>query len=401
MLLSLTANAQTDESTFKLDNVPLSEFVRIVFSDFLKKDYLTDNDFNNEKRTVSVTLQDRTKKQVYAVAKKVLNENDYVFEEIDGVFYISKKREVKHADAELKPYYYKPKNRDVSYLTTLLQGIFINGRFSYQRGIKSPTMQPNTNQETDTNALGQIDKSDQDAFIFLGTDIELVQLKKLLTQLDTPVPQVMVKAYLYEVSKSESGQSAFKAALDLLGNAFNVTLAVPTLGNSLSISLGGIDAVYSALNTDSRFNVISTSSLMVKDRQQGRFQVGSEVPVLGNVSYQQNGAAVQSVEYRSSGVILDLMPKFSEEIIELNVNQVISNFVQTKTGVNNSPTLLKREVSTVINAHDGDIIILGGLDESRQNADNATIPFLPRFFGSRSNDSLKSDILLVLQVHKI
>lgn len=35
----------------------------------------------------------------------------------------------------------------------------------------------------------------------------------------------------------------------------------------------------------------------------------------------------------------------------------------TETGVNNSPTLIKRDVTTEVSLADGDIILLGGLAE--------------------------------------
>lgn len=37
--------------------------------------------------------------------------------------------------------------------------------------------------------------------------------------------------------------------------------------------------------------------------------------------------------------------------------------VTTETGVNNSPTLIKRDVTTEVSLADGDIILLGGLAE--------------------------------------
>lgn len=102
---------------------------------------------------------------------------------------------------------------------------------------------------------------------------------------------------------------------------------------------------------------------------QGRFSVGSDVPVLSSVTYKDN-APVQSVEYRSSGVIFTVKPLITREIIALDVTQQLSNFAKTETGVNNSPTLIKREISTNVNLQDGDIIVLGGLAENKDSEAN-------------------------------
>lgn len=42
---------------------------------------------------------------------------------------------------------------------------------------------------------------------------------------------------------------------------------------------------------------------------------------------------------------------------------VTAYLVTTETGVNNSPTLIKRDVTTEVSLADGDIILLGGLAE--------------------------------------
>ncbi|MGK3466716.1 hypothetical protein ACSLOT_27915, partial [Escherichia coli] len=44
------------------------------------------------------------------------------------------------------------------------------------------------------------------------------------------------------------------------------------------------------------------------------------------------------VTYRDSGVIFKVKPVITSSRISLNVNQQLSNFVKTDTGVNDSPT---------------------------------------------------------------
>ncbi|EGY28279.1 Type II secretory pathway, component PulD, partial [Candidatus Regiella insecticola 5.15] len=121
-----------------------------------------------------------------------------------------------------------------------------------------------------------------------------------------------------------------------------------------------MDALYELFRTDSRFHVVSSPRLRVKNGAQASFSVGADVPVLGKISYVDN-RPVQSVEYRSSGVILQVRPAIRAEVIDLAIDQQLSDFVKTATGVNNSPTLTKRQVTTQVSVADGDIILLGGL----------------------------------------
>lgn len=111
--------------------------------------------------------------------------------------------------------------------------------------------------------------------------------------------------------------------------------------------------------------------------------MGADVPVLGAVQLDKNGNPVQSAEYKPSGVILDLTPQIRGQEIEQQINQQLSSFIATTTGVNNSPTLTKREILTNVGASDGDVIVLGGLDEKRSSKDSSGLPFLRGDLGER------------------
>jgi type II secretory pathway component GspD/PulD (secretin) len=74
---------------------------------------------------------------------------------------------------------------------------------------------------------------------------------------------------------------------------------------------------------------------------------------------------------------------------------------KTTTGVNNSPTLNKREITTQITAKDGDLIVLGGLDEDKSGNDSSGISFLPDWMRSKGSETTKTQILLILQVQRL
>lgn len=177
----------------------------------------------------------------------------------------------------------------------------------------------------------------------------------------------MARGVVYEVGSDSKDGSAFSLALNLLGGKLSLVAGPEkAMENVARFRNVTIDAVYSALSVDSRFKVISSPSLRVLSGGFGRFSVAQEVPVLGALSFPGNGAQpVQSVEYRSSGVIFELQPLVRESVIDLNLAQQISSFVPTETGVNGSPTLIKREVKSSLSLTDGDVVILGGLAENK------------------------------------
>ncbi|MFN1451838.1 hypothetical protein ACK172_11420 [Escherichia coli] len=69
--------------------------------------------------------------------------------------------------------------------------------------------------------------------------------------------------------------------------------------------------------------------------------------------------------------------------------------------MNNSPTLIKREVNTDVSLKDGDIILLGGLAENKDSNADTGLSFLPSWFGTTATEKAKTDIIIVLQARKI
>ncbi len=50
---------------------------------------------------------------------------------------------------------------------------------------------------------------------------------------------------------------------------------------------------------------------------------------------------------------------------------------------------------------DGDVIVLGVLNENKEDSAESGLPFLPSFLRSNSKNQSKSEILLILQVTRI
>ncbi|MDP1522840.1 MAG: hypothetical protein Q8M10_06755 [Methylotenera sp.] len=382
------------------DSIKLNQLAKLGYTQILDVDYVADNYFNNDENTVSIYVKNQNKQFIKNELNVVINNAGYDVIERGRVVRITKRLHEKEPD--LIPFFYKPKYRDTTYLSDMVSNVFKIGAFTFKRAVQNQQLENSkeNNLSPQNSASSQVSKP-QDAFIFNGTKSEIELLKILLAQIDTPEYQVQIKAYLYEVSNSENKASSFQVAASILGGFLKADITGQILSNVLSFSVGNVNSAISALNEDNRFNVISSPSLVVKNREKGSFSVGADVPILGQVSYQNNGQAVQSVEYKPSGVILDLTPVFNENNIELTIHHQISNFIKTTNGVNNSPTLIKRELTTVVNSKFDDIILLGGLSETKDTKSNSGLPFLPDFLKSKSSDISKSDILLLLHVTKI
>ncbi|MCE3605716.1 hypothetical protein LXA47_19205 [Massilia sp. P8910] len=299
---------------------------------------------------------------------------------------------------------YKPRFRDGSYLVEMLGPLF-KGAFTAKRSIRAAPGDASGGRAAPAGSAAAMIDRKSDAIVFSGSPVEVGRLRKLLAQVDDAPGDVLVRGVLYEVQTTKKDGSAIGLAVNLLGGKLGFSLGSVAAGPSemlLSFKNKTIDTVLSVLATDSRFKAVSKPMLRVSSGGSGRFTVGQDVPVLGAVSYPGSGQpAVQSVTYQSSGVIFDVQPVIHGDSIDLSVMQQVSNFVSTSTGVSGSPTLIKREQKTDLSLLDGEIVVMGGLTDSKDTSGSQGVSILPDFMRSKSSDTSTVEILLILQITKL
>ncbi len=400
------------------DRVPLVDLLKVVYGDVLKKNFVIHSDLSSEQRVLSLSiLPPFDNKKVDSLIVDILETHGIRSQSKSGYTLISALPVSKPLEPLLSVYHYKAKYRSVQYLIDNTSSLFKASRFTTQRqianvapvsaspniptssGALSPSLAPQ--RDSGTSAYSLLDKSDIDSFLFEGTPSDITKLRAILEQIDLPTGEVFVKASVYEFTTTSQDSTAFSLALSLISNRLGVNLKQAVNGSSFSFKSGDIDAVFSALSTDVRFKTLSNPSVRVKSGSTAKFSVGSDVPVLGSIQLDKNGTPLQSIDYRSSGSIFQVTPTVRDASIDLALSQQLSTFVATTTGVNNSPTLIKRDITTSISAQDGDVIVLGGLDDQKSTVDKNGLSFLPNFFHAKSSSSSNTQILLVLQVRKI
>lgn len=402
-----------------LSEVKIVDLARAVYSDLLKVPYIFEPEFLQLTEQVTFDAQALPPDEVNKHLEAIIEARGFSVRKRAGVTIIGRS-----APADADSFVYRPKYRSVVYLVDLLSGVFPAGSFSSQRQVSMPqqamTPQPlqpgqrpgagNNNQpqpqqqfdSTGTSAYAQINQGNQDVIIFKGDDKAIQRFQKLAGQLDTPSAEVMVKAIVYEVTHDATETSAVDLAIAVIKSRLGLNLSTGAdSSNAFKFSAGGISGVFSALSTDKRFKVMTSPSLSVKSGATARLTVGSDTPVLGSVSYSNNGQPVQSVNYQSSGVLLDIKPQVMEEGVDVQVSQQISSFIPTTNGVNSSPTLTKRELSTSIRVLSGEIVVLGGLDQTSDTTQSSRLTFLPDWLNSTGSNTSRNEIMLVLQVQRI
>lgn len=383
--------------TVSLREVRLPDLAQVIYGDMLQRSYVFDSEVVHSQNDLSINWQRISKQQADDLTRVIFKEQGYELEELGKVLRI---RKAKKIDEDLL--IYSVKHRSAKYLADMIAKVAGKEQLG-TRGMQAPQGQGISNApEVQGAASQQVDRSALDQITYACNPVECLRLRKLLEQLDTGEPNVILRAVIYEVATSHNEGSAIQLAGNLLRAGKTVGFAAGSTlagASTLHISVGGLDAVIASLDSDSRFKSLSRPSLRVKTGASAKFSVGSQVPVLGAVTYDNTGKAIQSVDYRASGTIFTVSPDIRADAIDLNVMQELSSFAVTTTGVNNSPTLLQRTASSTLTLHDREVVVFAGLEENKEDeASNKLFGFIPL---SWKSGKTKSEILLFIEAQRI
>jgi general secretion pathway protein D len=254
----------------------------------------------------------------------------------------------------------------------------------------------------------------RNAVIILATGAEYRSIEPVLQRLDTVPLQVLIEATIAEVLLVDdleyglqwffsSGEHSFK-----LSDAANGAVASAFPGFSYVFDSTDARVVLNALNEISNVRVLSSPHLMVLDNEPARLQVGDQVPVPVQTSVStidENAPIVNSIEYRDTGVILDIIPRVnSSGLVTLDIIQEVSDVVETTpsgTGVD-APTIRQRAIQSTIAVRDGDTIALGGLirDDTEEGSSGipvlGDIPVVGNLFKTTTENAVRSELLILL-----
>lgn len=390
--------------------LPLSDFVRITVGDVLGKPYVLTPSASAETALISADLKRVKAPQLQVVLVQVLEAAGFSYREVSGIVIIDRlvPKKVEERSLTRQRLIYRPKNRSVGVLASYFP-MFPLLKFAFGAGISTKNLAP-AEGAAGSSSNGSIGSSfstgattfsqangDPEVLVAEGEPKDLSEFSALLAEVDTPVKEVLVRAYILEVRSVDSTQSGISLAVSILNDSLKLSLGSPqALGDSLKVSLHGnsLTAAIGALQGDSRVRLISAPVLRAADSSKATSAIGTETPTLGSVTT-TNGQSTQSITYQSAGVLLSVAPRIYADTIRLQVSQEVSSFVATETGIKATPTKLRRAFNSDVVSRSGDVLLLGGLSDS-SSAEANTRSFFG--FGSKSHDVSTSDIVVLMSV---
>src|ERR1019366_7536613 len=200
--------------------------------------------------------------------------------------------------------------------------------------------------------------------VFIADEATAKAIGQVLTNLDRPKPQVLIKVVFLEVTHTDGSDIGIEGTFSKSigsspgsGLVTNFTVVSNTIqptsitgGNNLpfasaantfgqpgsSSAFGGANGLYQILGQDytvtlhaiaqaGKSKVLSRPSILARNNQPATITVGQSVPLITGVTYDSFGNSHNAITYTSVGVILKVTPFITEDgLVEMIVSPQIS-----------------------------------------------------------------------------
>jgi len=264
-------------------------------------------------------------------------------------------------------------------------------------------------------------------------------LRDVVEKLDVRRAQVYVEALIVEVEADKAAQFGVQwqalggvngsgtqviggTNFGTSGNIVSAATSLSSLGQGLNIGISNgtitlpgsstpilnLGMLASALETDTKSNILSTPNLLTLDNEEAKIIVGQNVPFITG-SYAQTGTTAtaspfQTIERKDVGLTLRIKPQVSEGgTIKLQIYQEVSSVDATTLTSSAGVTTNKRSLESSVLVNDGQIIVLGGLIQDSVSDSKSKVPFLGdvpwlgSLFRYESRKHTKTDLMVFLR----
>ena len=261
-------------------------------------------------------------------------------------------------------------------------------------------------------------------------------IEQTIRQLDQPQAQVGIDATIAEVTLNNNlsyGVQFYITSQNLglkpdTGSALNVPTsppgALPTVVNGVATaflnrafpgfnfligSQANPNMILDALHAVTNVKILSNPSLVVIDNQVATLLVGDEIPVstgTGNVlnsATGTNNTIINSIDYRSTGIILRVIPRISPNgNVRLDIEQEISQATNA-TANTLTPTVSQRKVKSSVSVANGQTVLLAGLIQEKNEIDRGGIPLLDQIpkvgdlFAHTTKSTVRTELIIFIR----
>lgn len=260
------------------------------------------------------------------------------------------------------------------------------------------------------------------------------QFERVINQLDSFPPQVMVEVLIVELSirksrtlgvewglfdKKRTDERGFVTSQTGLKNnilssqgmnvgLYNGTVDLEKLSKNDVNELTKIEALMALYQNDSDFDILSAPKIYVLDRKEAKIVVGEEIATPQGVirSLDTGNTDVTNFEYKNIGINLTIIPVINDQKhVTMEIKQTITKRQEETLYDFQIPVFTKREASTHITIKDSETIVLAGMvSEDKTRIVDKTpylgdIPVIGGLFKKTRDVSRKTDLHIFITPH--
>ncbi len=265
--------------------------------------------------------------------------------------------------------------------------------------------------------------------ILTGSKRKIAQLKSFISSIDVVVPMVQIDVMLLYSEKGASYNTGVSAGLadqpvqttgGLTDGGLNMTLGAGSINNMLNaingfglVNLGLVTENFyvslSALEDNNIIDIESTPKISTLNGHEANISIGettyyqeTQVNVQTSVT---NQGVLQSQQWKSidANLSVNIKPFVSaDEYVTLTINVQQDAFGGT-VAKNAPPNVTTRTFESMIRVKNGEMILLGGLEEKTKNDSGSGLPILAKIpilkwvFSSRSKSKKKSKLHILIR----
>lgn len=253
--------------------------------------------------------------------------------------------------------------------------------------------------------------------IIVGSPDSFELIRQIVGEIDAVPEQVMIETMVVEATLDKSTKMGIEWSLSTpkLFGSEGVTgtgeadfgLGTSGTGNSApqgfryTIGGGNLEAFINALQTDDRYQVLSTPRIFTSNNVTAEINISQRVPYVLSTREDNNGNLTFNYSFLDVGIILNVTPRITANgSVTLDVTQT-ANDLQGFTDFN-APIVNQRQADTTVTVADGQTIILGGMIRTIVNSRTkklpllGDIPILGQLFRSTERQNVKTELLVFL-----
>ena len=272
--------------------------------------------------------------------------------------------------------------------------------------------------------------SEQNKILVVDDTERMPVFRKAIAAIDTPAPQVLIEAKVVEVMITDESQRNLSFSFNQREKGWNTEgedaymtgssgFLNEVIGKN-SQNSGAVVNFYPYATDNNNINVffqwllgaqdakiISSPNITISRGDTATINTGQEIPIQ---EQSQNGSTVSfSTKYRNIGVTLRVTPKIiNNNSVLLNINPEVSNVLQydriTASNVSYQvPIISVRSIDTNLTVNNGQVIMMGGLFNTREVINEQRTPFLSdipwvgELFTSKSNTKELVQLVFIMR----